>query len=84
MVGPQPIMTLNGVTNSAGVAADLQNLVTTTKKERQAVLTEQGSKTTTLTVKKNTTIDDETRKQNALQKRLDKINAEEGAAAASK
>lgn len=84
MVGPQPIMTLAGVTNSAGVSADLQNLVTTTKKERQAAVIEQNSKTAALTAKKNATLDEETRKQNALQKRLDKINAEEGAATTNK
>ena len=81
MVGPQPIMVMASVAEPAAVQDNLQRLVTTTGGELKAAHKEElAAAKTTVSGKKVTTVDDEARKRAALQKRLDKIAAQEPAA----
>ena len=79
VVGQQPIMTMDGVVDAAVVQDNLQRLVTTTRGEEKAARKELTTATRTTESKKVVTVDDEARKRAALQKRLDKIAAQETA-----
>ena len=78
---PLPLAVMASVAKPAAVQDNLQRLVTTTGGELKAAHKEElAAAKTTVSGKKVTTVDDEARKRAALQKRLDKIAAQEPAA----